>query len=167
MGENLRRKGKRIVALMLAMIMVLTGLRIGGSTAKAADTTVTITGFQQAKQWDDGHWGVWLKVDSTLPDGAYSKPDVEVNGSAYTGGLQVLKDGAFLLIVFWNYTETLAEGTSFGIKAGTVTHSEGNLTIANNYTVEYKNGAWAERVERTDLTILGVNQAVQQSDGHW
>lgn len=167
MKQFLKENLKRVLAFVVVVALLVTMIPYAALASNSTD--MTITGVDHTAFSD--HLRVWFTTSTTLPEGDYTGFSVEINGNAYEGTPTVVNDGGMLLFVLWDYQEASpASGSAITIKAGTGTGANGNIRITEDYTVEYKDGAWVEKANTpatTDMEITGVGQTQYHQDGHW
>ncbi len=170
MKQRIEMSFKKVVAIVLALALVSTGMYVGNSTVKAAEQNITITGVHQYSNIGAAPYNIWFNVEGTLPANGttFTGLTIETTGNPNTSRDFLVDGGKLLVSLKGGYAPTtIQEGSTITIKAGSGTSSAGNIVITEDFVIEYNNGVWAEKIEEpeepeepeaTDITITGVKQ---------
>lgn len=159
---------KRLVAVALAFLLVISGLRIGTDTVRATDdaTDLTITAVGSLGSQSSTQVRMRLVTNTTFQSTGYVQGlkdlisfegmDSIVKEATGISGYASQNENVILLIfdgVSINDVSAVPEGAKMTFKPGTITHGDVNYYLTNSNTLRYY-GGWAEY---TDISITSVS----------
>lgn len=175
---------KRVLSLMLAIVLVVTGIQFGEIISKADDGTETVYTEMQINSFHSantgsGHWRINLNTSVAIPEISSSTdgnrlffegPSVET--TLTNTGVQVYRtQEKILMLIVWGSGTTASEGDTVTLKAGNYKNkvdSSIGFTLTKDCTLVYNGSSWEIQVAYTEMPITGFNTPFYQTnESHW
>lgn len=169
------KKLKKIIAFVMALALMITGVNVNGITLKAAETVYTdveITAYYNTNA-DNGR-RINLGTNVKLPGSAgsfYEGLTIETNLPATLREVYRAADSTIMLIL-WGVGSTLSDGDYVTIKAGKAVSkadSSVGINIKKDYTIVYngEKATWELMPDLTEVPITGFHNIYYDTSGHW